>query len=410
MGCFRFRTLPGLPRAASQPMLTVMPVTIQLVCGLDDYLVEKKARALVNAGVPEAERALGLEILDGRVDTADAVRLVIRQCLEALQTPGLFGGGKLVWLKNATFFNPLVRPGDSDDAKTCVAELTTRIKAGLPQGQRLLITTVSIARNTAFFKACQTAGDVSDFGSGEKTWEQEKMARERLAGRLQEFDLQMPEEVCERFLGRTGTSSRLMVNELEKLRLFLGPGTNQVTAEDVDAIVSVGREAMAWDLTDAVGNRNPVALVQALRRLQAQNENAIGLVTMIESRIRELIVLRYALDQRWLEARETERGPPFCKWKEHLPDEADQLLGALPRDPRGVGLFIQRKLAIQATRYQLVELRRMRHALLELREKLVSSSTPPELLMETTLLRLVRPRNLSAEGAGQFRGLSPTGS
>ncbi|MEI6212373.1 MAG: hypothetical protein WCR06_12200 [bacterium] len=375
-----------------------MPATIQLVCGSDDYLVEQKARALVDAGVPVADRALGLEVLDGRVETADAARAVIAKCIEAIQTPGFFGSGKLVWLKNATFLNPQVRPGDNEEVKTRLAELTARIKAGLPEGQRLLITPVSIARNTAFFKACAAAGEISDFGSGEKAWEQEKLARERLVGRLQEINLRMSEDVRERFLQRTGTSMRLIVNELEKLRLHLGSATNQVKAEDVDSIVSVGREAMAWDLTDAVGDRDAVRLMHSLRRLQAQEESPIGLVAMIESRVRDLIVLRYAMDQRWLEARETEHGP-FCKWKENLPEAADQLLGALPHDPRRVVAFIQRKIAIQATRYTLIELRRARHALLELREKLVSSSAPPEILVETTLLRLVRPARQSETAA-----------
>ena len=365
-----------------------MSSTIHLVCGSDDFLVEDKARKIVDAGVPVAERTLGLEVLDGRVEKVDEASRVIRQCVEAVQTAGFFGGGKLVWLKNATFLNPQVRPGDSEGVKACLAELTACIKAGLPEGQRLLITAVSVARNTAFFKACQAAGEVSDFGSGEKSWELERLSRERLSGMLRTFGLQMSEEVSERFLQRAGTSTRLLVNELEKLRLYRGKSTEPVTAADVDAIVSVGREAMAWDLTDAMGDRDPVRLMQALRQLQAQDENAIGLVTMAESRIRELIVLRYAIDQRWLQAGENSYGL-FCKWNEGLPPEADQLLGSLSRDPRKTAAFIQRRAAVQATRYTLPELRRARHLLIELREKLVSSSAPPEILIETTLLRLM---------------------
>jgi DNA polymerase-3 subunit delta len=372
-----------------------MPVNVYLVCGADDYLVEQQARRIVETRVPAAERALGLEMLDGRVESAEAAGTVIRQCLEAVQTPGFFGTGKLVWLKNATFLNPLVRPGDHEVVKARLASLTALIKAGLPVGQGLLISAVSIARNTAFFKACMAAGEVSDFGSAEKAWEQEKLARERLEGLLREARLQMSEDVRERFLQRVGTSTRLVANELEKLRVYLGAADQQVAAADVDAIVSVGREAMAWDLTDAMGERDAAGLVAALRRLEAQNENPIGLVTMAESRIRELLVLRQALDFRWLEARETERGP-FCKWKEQLPAEADALLGALPRDPRSVAPFIQRKAAVQATRYTLAELRRARHILLELREKLVSSSAPPEVLLETALLRLIGGRKPAA--------------
>ncbi len=377
-----------------------MPVSLHLICGSDDFLVEQKARAIVDAGVPMAERALGLEILDGRVDTIDAAVAVIRQCLEAVLTPGFFGGTKLVWLKNATFLNPQTRPGDNEQVKERVAELTARIKEGLPEGQHLLISAVTVARNTAFFKACQAAGEVSDFGGGEKAWEQERLSRERLNGLLRTFSLQMSEDVCERFLQRAGTATRLMVNELEKLRLYLGNSTQPVAAEDVDAIVSVGHEAMAWDLTDAMGDRDAVRLVKALRQLQAQDESAIGLVVMAEARIRELIVLRYAIDQRWLQARETEHGP-YCKWNDNLPAEADALLSALPRDPRKTAAFVQRKAAIQATRYTLNELRRARHVLIELREKLVSSSAPPEILVETALLRLMAPRAVTTGAGGR---------
>lgn len=372
-----------------------MPVNFHLVCGSDDYFVERKARQIVDAAVPVAERALGLEVLDGRVDTKDAAVAIVRQCLEAAQTGGFFGGGKLVWLRNATFLNPQVRPGDSEDVKARVAELTAFLKGGLPPGQRLLITAVSIVRNSAFFKACQAAGEVSDLGSGDKPWEQEKLARERLDELLEEIGIEMPDEVRVRFLQRVGTSTRLLANELDKLKTYLGKAAGAVSAEDVDAVVSVGREAMAWDLTDALGERDAAKLMAALRRLGAQDESAIGLVTMAERRIRDLLALRQAIDQRWLQVQESPRGV-FCQWSTPLPDEADRLLAALPRDPRAAAPFVLRKTAAQARRYTLTELRRARHLLIELRESQVSSSAPPEILLETALLRIVGRRAATA--------------
>jgi DNA polymerase III delta subunit len=375
-----------------------MAVNLHLVCGSDDFLVEQKARSLVESSVPEADRALGLEIIDGRAESADAAVAAIRQCLEALRTPGFFGGTKLVWLKDVSFCNPQMRPGDNDAVKERLAELTAFLKAGLPAGQRLLLTVLSLPRNSAFFKACQAAGEVLDFGGGEKAWEQEKLAKERLDGLLLKFGLRMAEDVRDRFLQRTGTATRMLVSELEKLRLYLGRTPADVTAADVDAIVAVGREAVVWDLTDALGERDAVHLMQALRRLQTQDESAIGLAVMVEARVRELLVLRHAIDQRWLEVRESDRGI-YCQWAAGLPADADRLLGGLHRDPRSVSPFALRKNAAHAKRYTLNELRRARHQLIELREKLVSSAVPPDILLETTLLRLVARRAPAAAHA-----------
>jgi len=118
-----------------------------------------------------------------------------------------------------------------------------------------------------------------------------------------------------------------MASELEKLSIYLGRGGVEVSERDVDAIVSVGREAEAWDLTDAIGERDPVKLARALRQLQSQEESAIRLVAMVESRVRDLMVMRTALDRNWIRARD------LYAVEKILPPEADAMLGGLTKDP-----------------------------------------------------------------------------
>jgi DNA polymerase-3 subunit delta len=364
---------------------------LYLIYGSDDYLIEQKAREIVVAHVPPAARELGLEIIDGRAGTQDEARGAIARALEAVRTDGFFGGGKLVWLKDAAFLNPLVAPGDAESVKARLAELTACVKAGLPSGQRLLITATTIARNTSFFKACQAAGEVFEFGGNEKPWELEKLARARLDGLLERRGLRMSAAVRERFLARTGPATRLIVQELEKLALYLGNTPAEVSDADVDAVVAVSREAEAWDLTDALGRRDAAGVVRALLRLQSQNEEPIKLAAMIETRLRDLLVLRQALDEGWLTVRMGGYNPT-CVWSEPLPPTADALLRALPKDPRSAAPFIQGKNAVQAAAYTLAELRRARHLINAMRERLVSSATPPDLLLEMTLLKIVGGR------------------
>jgi DNA polymerase III subunit delta len=356
---------------------------LQLVCGEDEYWVAEKAKAVVDTWVPEADRAFGLEIIDGRIDTVDAVVKAVRQCVEAVQTVGFFGGGKTVWLRNAEFLAGGGRSFESDTVKEMIVELTELIKSGIPEGHALLISARSVPRNSALFKVFQKKGTVSDLGSGCKSWEIEKAAKENLGGLLARSGLEMGDGVREAFLARVGVDTRLILQEIEKLSLYRG-GPGKVTAEMIEAVTSVGREAEAWDLTDAFGERDPAKLTGALRRLEEQDEAPIKLSAMLDGRVRDLIVLRAALDNRWVSVQGSR-----AAWQKELPREAEIALTAMTHDLRSQSPFIVAKRVSQAGNYTLNELRAARHHLMELREKLVSTTLDARFLLETTLLKIV---------------------
>ena len=165
-------------------------------------------------------------------------------------------------------------------------------------------------------------------------------------------------------------------------------------------ITSVGREAEAWDLLDAFGERDPLALVGTLRRFSGQKGIGVMLAAMLEKTVRELLVLREAYDRKWLYGKKG----GACGWSASLPPEASVLLGALPVNPKSTNAWALKKKLPHALNYTLQELRVARFRILELREKLVSTGLPEQFLLETTLLRIIgapkRPvRAGSAAGA-----------
>lgn len=354
---------------------------IQLVCGEDDYLVAEKAKAVVDAWVPETERAFGLEIVDGRVDTVDGVVKAINTCIEALQTGSFFGGGKTVWLRDAEFLAGGGRSFDSATVKEKIATLTDVIKAGLPEGQSLLISARAVPRNSALFKALQTAGEVVTIGTATKTWEKEKAAQEQMGSFLERFGLEMSESVTTAFLARVGSDTRTLLQELEKLSLYLG-GSGKVTTAAIEAVTSVGKEAEAWDLTDALGERDQNKMMHALRRLEEQGEPAIKLSAMLDGRIRDLILIRAAVDGGWVSVQGNR-----AVWRD-VPREAE-LAFAAASDPRKQSPWRAARLVAQARNYTMNELRAARHYLMEMRESLVSTALDEGFLLETTLLKIV---------------------
>lgn len=372
-----------------------------LICGDDDYLVETAAREKIGGLLPASDREFGLETVDGRAETGDEARRAVDACMESVQTPGFFGTSKVTWLRDARFLTGGARVSESATAKEAVESLVDWLKGGLLDGQALVITTSKVLRSSVFFKVCLKQGQIQDFGGGFKPWEMEKFADERLDGLLSKVGLTMGDEARKEFLNRVGFDTRALVQEVEKLRLYLG-GEGMVKIGDVREITSIGREAEAWDLLDAFGERNAFALLETLKRLSGQKGVGVMLAAMLEKTVRELLVLREAYDRKWVFGGKG----GGCGWTASLPPDAAVLLNALPVGPKTMNAWALKKKLPHALNYSLQELRVARFRILDLREKLVSTALPEMFLLETTLLRIIgTPARAPKAGAASPAGV-----
>lgn len=367
-----------------------------LVWGSDEYEVAKKARELVELSCPAAEQAFGLETIDGRADTIDATVAAINKCLTAIRTVGFFGASKTIWLRDATFLAPAKGAeeeeggGDekesTNDAKERLAVLTEEIKKGIPDGQRFIVSAVSVHRGWPIYKALKAAGEVIEFNPPEKGKEAGQATEDYVANAFREAGLQPARGVIEIFLDRTGRDTRQIRNEVEKLRLYVG-ARKEVRAEDVRAIVSATREAISWDLTEAMGKRNLPGALGLLRQLLAQRESPQMIIAMIESRLRDLIVLRQCLDRRWVSF---SRSGNWVNVSWRVVPEADDMLAKLPKDPRTMNKFRVGFMVEEASRFTFEELLRAHRLTTEAHEKMVSSPVPQDILLEHLLISVMQ--------------------
>ncbi len=361
--------------------------SLYLIYGNDEYLVSAKAKQIVAGLVPEAERALKLDVVDGAVDGADGVNTAVNQCLSALQSLGLFCEERIVWLQNASFFAD-TRTGKSAAAQESVARLAAQIKAGLPSGQVLVVTTGAIDKRRAFFKACKAAGELHEFSIPEKSYQADRVAAERLDKLLVKSGLQMDSRAKVTFLEKVGVDTRQLVNEVEKLSVFAGD-RKRIDVDDVRAIVSSSREALAWDLADAFGKRELSRALAILRQLVFQKENVMGLVIGLENRIRELLVYREALEKGWLVKSSGYGGRSSLAWGD-VPPQVDQIFADyMGRDPRKIHPFRVSLLAEQARKFSSKRLKYSLQQVTEAHAKLVSSRVPAEMTLELLLIRML---------------------
>ncbi|MBP5320670.1 MAG: hypothetical protein J6334_06755 [Kiritimatiellae bacterium] len=358
-----------------------------LICGDDDYLVERAAKKRIDGCIPPSDREWGVEVIDGLRSTADEAKKTVESCMESVMTPAMFGmGEKLTWLKNVNFLTGGgdKRLSETAAAKSAVAKMAEWLLGGLPDGQHLLITTQKVLHTSIFFKTCQKKGTVEDFGSGLKSWEREALAARELDTLAAEAGLSFAGAAKTEFLKRVGPEIRLLAQELEKLKVYLTPET-KITVRAVHEITSIGRESEAWDILDAIGERDAAKTLDTLNTLSGQKGIGIMLSAMLDKNIREWLLIREAYDKKWI----TGRPGGQVGWSTSLDERSQMLLNTLPVNPKSLNAWaLKRKLPF-ALNYSLQELRIARHLILTLREKLVSTQLPERFLLETYLLKLI---------------------
>lgn len=355
-----------------------------LIFGADEYEVDKAARAVVDRLCPKEVQAFGLDIVDGAVSTVDDAERVLNACLSALRTVGFLGEGKTVWLKNASFF-AMDKSGRSETVVQAAARLTDYIKKGLPDGVFLVVSADKVYKSSAFYKAAKTLAEITEFQLEERSYKQDAEALERAEAYFREAGLSIGRPVLMQFAERTGMNARQMVQDIEKIRTYLGD-EKTVTDEVIDLLVPPTREALVWSLPEVVAARDPEKTRRMLQRLFAQKENAVAMIIPVEKHFARLAVLRACLDRGWAEV----SGSGFresVQW--HVAPEGEALLESLGADdPRKAHPFMQLLALRQAALFTSPELAWCKERLAHTHYQMMNSPVPPELQLELVMLEI----------------------
>ncbi len=355
-------------------------MAIKLIYGTDEYLVSHHTRKAVNTLCPEAEQTLGLETVEGDVKTIDEAVTALKTAIGALRTVGLFSGHKTVWLRDVSIFKDKVI-SKNQTVKDLLAQLADDIRQGLPDGNHLVISAQGVDKRSAFYKVCQSAADVTAYDLPEQAYKKEPIIRDRAQKTFARAQCRISKEALDLFLQKTGMDTRQLVMEADKLVLYIGD-RREITVDDVKAITSSAAEAIAWDFTDALGERRLDEGLKILRQLLFQGESSVGLMFAIENLYRNLTQFRAYLDQGWVKM-----AGRNAQWGRD--PEMDSLFSMLPADPRKTHPFRIGKLVAQALNYSAEELRTCQRRLLETHEQLVSGTVAQEMILEMLVIKLI---------------------
>jgi DNA polymerase-3 subunit delta len=361
---------------------------VLLVCGEDEFGVKQRAREVFQQW---SQKLGGLdhEMIDASVNNSGEALTALAKLREALQTLPFFGAAKVVWLQNCNFLGE-ERTALAAAVTEALGELARELKAFRWDNVRLLVSAGKVDKRKSFYKALEKIGAVEVFaGWSEKEdeWHEEAAALVRRA--LGEAQREISEEGLAQLVTFTGPQARLLTSEVEKLVLYAGART-RIEAGDVAAIVTRNKQARAFALGDALGERDLAAVLHCLdqelweiRRDTKRNE--IGLLYGLISKVRALLLVKEMMAQGWLNPEKE-----FNRFKGQL---ARVPADALPEDrkfnPLAINPFVLFRAAGQARHYTQPELIQAMDLLLECNQKLISRNLDPSLLLQQALIQIV---------------------
>jgi len=369
------------------PAAVSAPVT--LIHGDDDFAVKQRARQLYQQWSAELG-GMDHEIIDAQVTNSGEALKALSRLREGLNTLPFFGGGKAIWLQNCNFLGD-ERAANAAAVTESLGELAQELKSFNWDNVRLLISAGKVDKRKTFYKTLEKLGKIESFAAwsvDDKNWmgEAESLALKALKSRGKTIS----DEGLAELIESVGPNSRELANEVEKLSLYAGD-RKDIEPADVAAVVTRNKQARAFALGDALGDRDLPRLLRTLdQELWTMKfdsaKSEIGLLYGLITKVRTMLFLKEMIREGWIKAdmdynrfkAQLER-VPTGKWPE------DKRFNPLAMNP-----YVLYKALPHARRYSTDELIRAMELLLDCNQRLISSTLDESLVLQQTLVQIVR--------------------
>lgn len=269
-----------------------------VIVGSDDGMVREEALALYNELTGGNDDGFTHETIDGNADNSEGAYEICSSASQSLMTMPMFGGDKVVWLRNVNFLADDVT-GRSQRTEAGVEMLRGILEKGLPNGIKFLLSADKIDKRKSFWKFLEKNAAVQSFDKidiNQEGW-QDEVGR-LVENRASELGLEFENDAMGLFIMLAGEQTKQIINELEKLDLFLGKERRVVTIEDVRILVPLSREAVVFEIGQAIQKGNVTRAIQLIDEQLAAEESAIGIMrASIINVVRNLYMAKLILEK-----------------------------------------------------------------------------------------------------------------
>jgi DNA polymerase-3 subunit delta len=365
---------------------SVSPVVV--VWGEDEFTVKQRAKEIYQKWCADLG-GFDHEIIDAAVNNSSEALKALGRLREAMQTLPFFGRAKAIWFQNCNFLGD-ERAASTQAVSASLADLAQELKEFSWKDVRLLISAGKVDKRKTLYKALEKIATVEGHAGlsiDEKDWadQAESVALRQLNG----LGKRISDRALSELVANVGPNVRQLNSEIEKLALYVGDRV-EIEAGDVAAVVTRNKQARAFALGDAFGDRD---LPRLLRRLDEElwgmkfdsQKSEIGLLYGLIAKVRAMIFLKEMLREGWIDMT-----TDYNRFRARLQGVSRD---ALPDDkrfnPLAMNPYVLFKALPQTDRYAIGELIRAMDLLLRCNQQLISSSQEQALVLQRTLVQIV---------------------
>ncbi len=360
------------------------------VVGSDDGIVREKALELYNQLTGGVDDGFTHETIDGIADNSDSAFDICSSVIQALQTIPMFGGDKVVWLRNANFLGDNVT-GRSQRTEAGVESLRKTLEHGLPPGVKFLLTAQGVDKRRGVWKFIEKAADVQvhdRIDTSRDDWQDQVASL--VTRRASELGLNFEPDALALFVMLAGEQSQQIGNELLKLDLYLGKERRTITEEDVNLLVPLSRAAVVFEIGKAIQGGNAARAIQLIDQQLEADESAIGIMrASIIGVVRNLYMARLIIER--FKVSGTGNYNSFAGALNRLP-ENDRAWLPQKKDGSGVNVFPIFLCAANASNFELEGLQHVMEATLKADQALVTTGLDHRLVLHRLIVEITAAR------------------
>lgn len=283
---------------AAKPKTSPANASFHVIVGTDEGLVREEALALYNQLTGGNDDGFTHETIDGNADNSEGAFQICSSAIQSLMTMPMFGGDKVVWLRNVNFLGDDVT-GRAQRTEAGVEALRGVLEKGLPDGIKFILSADKFDKRRAFWKFLEKAASVRSYDKidiSRDGW-QDEVGR-LVDGRAKELGLGFEHDALELFIMLAGEQTKQIANELEKIDLYLGTERRTVTVEDVRALVPLSRAAVIFETGQAIQVGNVARAIQLIDEQLEAEESAVGIMrASIINVVRNLYMAKLILEK-----------------------------------------------------------------------------------------------------------------